>query len=69
MIVKVLDKDTLLAKRIRTLFWEQEITITSILTATEMAIGALVETLLPGGGEGGGSTAGEPPKDEEGVKE
>ena len=49
-IAKVLDKDTLLAEKIRTLFREQGITIASILTAIGMAIGVLVEALLPGGG-------------------
>ena len=49
-IAKVLDKDTSLGKKIRTLFREQGITIASILTAIGMAIGVLVEALLPGGG-------------------
>ena len=49
-IAKGLDKDTSLAEKIRTLFREQGITIASILTAIGMAIGVLVETLLPGGG-------------------
>ena len=40
-IAKVLDKDTSLAEKIRTLFREQGITIASIL----MAIGVLVEAL------------------------
>ena len=48
-IAKVLDKDTLLGEKIRTLFREQGITIASILTAIGMAIGVLVEALLPGG--------------------
>ena len=65
MITKVLDKDTSLGEKIRTLFREKGITITSILTAIEMAIGVLVEALLPGGG--GGAAA--PPKDEKGLKE
>ena len=43
--------------------------IASTLTAIGMAIGVLVETLLPGG-EGGDGTAGKPPpKDEAEVKE
>ena len=50
MISKVLHKDTLLAKKIRTLFREQGITITSVLTAIRMAIGILVEALLPNSG-------------------
>ena len=44
--------------------------IASILTAIRMAIGVLVEALLPGGG--GATTSGggdEPPKDEKGLKE
>ena len=49
-IAKVLDKDTSLGEKIRTLFREQGITIASILTAIKMAIGVLVEALLPGGG-------------------
>ena len=68
----MLDKDTSLAKKIRTLFREQGITIASILMAIEMAIGVLVEALLPGGGgaaaaSGGGAEP--PPKDEKGLKE
>ena len=66
---KVLDKDTSLAEKIRTLFREQGITIASILMAIGMAIGVLVEALLPGGGgaiSGGGEP---PPKDEKGLKE
>ena len=67
MIAKVLDKDTSLAEKIRTLFREQGITIASILMAIRMAIGALIEALLPGSG---GTVGGEPPpKDEKGVTE
>ena len=70
-IAKVLDKDTLLGEKIRTLFSEQGITIASILTAIGMAIGVLVEALLPGSGgaataSGGGGEP--PPKDEKGLK-
>ena len=69
-IAKVLDKDTSLAEKIRTLFREQEITIASILMAIGMATGVLVEALLPGGGaamaSGGGGEP--PPKDEKGSK-
>ena len=68
-IAKVLDKDTSLGEKIRTLFREQGITIASILTAIGMAIGVLVEALLPGGAaavSGGGKP---PPKDEKGLKE
>ena len=66
-IVKVLDKDTSLGEKIRTLFGEQGITIASILTAIGMAIGVLVEALLPGGG--GTAALGGAPKDEKGLKE
>ena len=69
-IAKVLDKDTSLAEKIRTLFQEQGITIASILTAIQMAIGVLVEALLPGGSgveAGGGGKP--PPRDEAGEKE
>ena len=70
-IAKVLDKDTSLGEKIRTLFREQGITIASILTAIGMAIGVLIEALLPGGGgaatSGGGGEP--PPKDEKGLKE
>ena len=69
-IAKVLDSNTSLAEKIRTLFREQGITIASILMAIGMAIRVLVEALLPGGGgaatSGGG---GEPPEDEAGLKE
>ena len=68
-IVKVLGKDTSLGEKIRTLFREQGITIASILMAIGMAIGVLVEALLPGGGgaiSGGGEP---PPKDEKVLKE
>ena len=69
-IVKVLDKDTSLGEKIRTLFREQGITIASILTAIGMAIGVLVEALLPGGGGAISGEGGEsPPKDEKGLKE
>ena len=68
----MLDKDTSLGEKIRTLFREQGIRIASILTAIRMAIGVLVEALLPGGGgataaSGGGGEP--PPKDEKGLKE
>ena len=70
MITKVLDKYTSLAEKIRTRFREQGITIVSILTAIGMAIGVLVEALLPGGGGAAASGGGEsPPKDEKGLEE
>ena len=65
----MLDKDTSLAEKIRTLFREQGITIASILTAIGMAIGTLVEALLPGGGGAAASSGKPPPKDEAGLKE
>ena len=69
-IAKVLDKDTSLGEKIKTLFREQGITIASIITAIGMAIWVLVEALLPGGGattaSGGGGEP--PPKDEKGLK-
>ena len=68
-IAKVLIKDTSLGEKIRTLFREQGITIASILTAIGMAIGVLVEALLPGGGGAISGGGGEPPKDEKGLKE
>ena len=70
MIAKVLDKDTSLGEKIRTLFREQGITIASILTAIGMAIRVLVEALLPGGGAAAASGGGgePPPKDEKGLK-
>ena len=64
-IAKVLDKDTSLGEKIRTLFREQGIMIASILTAIGMAIGVLVEALLPdGGGAATSGGGGEPPPKE-----
>ena len=69
-VAEVLDKDTSLGEKIRTLFREQGITIASIRTAIGMAIGVLVEALLPGGGGAAAALGGEPPpKDEKGLKE
>ena len=48
-ITKIMDSDTSLGEKIRTLFREQGITIVSILTAFGMDIGVLVEALLPEG--------------------
>ena len=68
-IAKVLDNDTSLAEKIRTLFREQGIMIAFILTAIGMAVGVLVK-VLPDGGEGATTSGGEPlPKDEAGLKE
>ena len=68
-IAKVLDKDTSLGEKIRTVFIEQGITIASILTAIGMAIRVLVEALLPGGGGAAASVGEPPPKDEARLKE
>ena len=71
-IAKVLDKDTSLAEKIQTLFREQGIMIASILTAIGMAIGVLVEALLPGGGGAAAASGGggePPPKDEAGLRD
>ena len=67
-IAKVLDKDTS-GEKIRTLFREQGITIASILTAIGIAIGVLVEALLPGGAAAASGGGEPPPKDEKGLKE
>ena len=65
-----MDSNTSLGEKIRTLFRQQGITIASILMAIGMAIGVLVEALLPGGGGTATSGGGEPPpKDEKGLKE
>ena len=68
-IAKVLDSNTSVAEKIRTLFREQGITIASILTAIGMAIRVLVEALLPGGWGVAASGGQPPPKDEKGLKE
>ena len=66
----MLDKDTSLGEKIRTLFREQGIIIASILTAIGMAIRVLVEALLPGGAASTSGGVGEsPPKNEKGLKE
>ena len=68
-IAKILDKDTSLGEKIKTLFREQGITIASILTAIGMAIGVLVEALLPGSAAAASGGGEPPPKDEKGLKE
>ena len=72
-IAKVLDKDTSFGEKIRMLIREQGIMIASMLTAIGMAIGVLVEALLPGSGgaavASGGGGEPPPPKDERGLKE
>ena len=59
---KVLDKNTSLAERLRTVFREQGITIFSILTALSMTISAIV-LAITGAFGGDGGTGGSPPKD------
>ena len=62
ILEKVLDKNTSLAERIRTLFREQGITIFSILTALSMTISTIV-LAITGVFAGGGGT-GSPSEDE-----
>ena len=64
---KVLDQDTPLAERIRTLFREQGITIMSILTAFSMTISTIVLAITCVFGVGRGK-GGSPPKDKEALK-
>lgn len=66
-INRILNEDTTLAERIRTLFREQGITIVSILTAIGMAISTLVLALTGGGG--GGPSPAPAPSDKGGLKE
>ena len=65
----MLDSNTSLAENIQTLFREEGITIASILMAIGMAIGVLVEALLPGGGAAASGGGEPPPKDAKGLKE
>ena len=67
-IEKVLDKNTSLAERIRTLFREQGITRFSILTALSMTISTIVLAITGVFGGGGGRTGGSPPKDKGSLK-
>ena len=67
---RVLDENTTLAERIRTLFREQGVTIASILTAIGMAISTLVLALTGGGAAVAPVTpAPTPPADKAGLKE
>lgn len=59
-IHKILNEDTKLGEKIKTLFREQGITIVSILTAFGMIIGVIVESIIPTSG-GGGTIAPKPP--------
>ena len=69
-LLRVLDKNTTLAERVRTLFREQGVTIASILTAIGMAISTLV-LALTGGGAAAAPVAPTPapPADKAGLKE
>jgi len=67
-ISKMLNEDTTLAERIKTLFREQGITIASILTALGMAISTLVVALTGGGGSAAPTPA-PPTPDKGGIKE
>ena len=60
---KVLEKDTSLAERTRTLFHEQGITIFSILTVLSMTISTIPLAITGVFGGGSGGTEGSPPKD------
>ena len=61
---KVLDQNTSLAERIRTLFREQVITLFSILTAFSMTISNIFLAITGVFGGGGGETGGSPPNKE-----
>jgi hypothetical protein len=67
-IHKILNEDTTLKEKIKTLFREQGVTIASILTAFGLIIGTIVNTFtgVGGGGGGGGET---PSKGKDGIKE
>ena len=60
-ITKILDSDTSLAEKLRTLFREQGITLVAIITAIGMIISTIVVSLTGGGGAA--SSGGPPPKD------
>lgn len=65
-INRVLNEDTTLAERLRTLFQEQGITIVSVITALGFIISTLVLALTGGAGSAGGS---QPPRGKDGLKE
>ena len=68
-ITRVLDKNTSLAERLRTLFREQGVTIASLLTALGFIISTLVLALTGGSGVAPSPAPPTPPKDEGGIKE
>ena len=65
-IEKVLDSDSSLAEKVRTIFREQGLTITAVLTAFGLLISTIVGFLTGGGGAGSGAKP--PPKDEKGAR-
>ena len=65
---KVLDQNTSLAERIRTMFREQGITIFSVLTVFSMTIPTVVFAITGVFGGGGRGTGGSPEKDERALK-
>ena len=60
-IEKVLDSDTSLKERIKTLFHEQGLTLTAILTEICMTISTIILSIKNALGIGGGSGVGKPP--------
>ena len=66
-IEKVLDSDSSLAEKIRTIFREQGVTVVAVITAFGLLISTIVG-FLTGGGGGAGSGAKPPPKDEKGAR-
>jgi hypothetical protein len=67
-IHKILNEDTTLKEKIKTLFREQGVTIASTLTAFGMIIGVIINTFTGGGGGGGGG-GGIPPTGKNVIKE
>ena len=64
-IARILDKDLSLGEKIRTLFREQGITIASILTAIGMAIGVIVQAILPKSVPSGSGVDKQPPQQDD----
>lgn len=65
-IHRVLNEDSTLGERLRTLFREQGVTIVSILTAVGMIIGVIVEAVIP---TSGGTPPPSKPPSQGGIKE
>ena len=57
-IAKILDGNTSLAEKLRTLFMEQEIVLAAIFTAISMIISTIVVSLTGGSGGAGGTPKG-----------